>query len=193
MKPPLEMVGAVALAVVLATPPAMAEESWPHCWRDDDCPGFFLTVMTVRGDARLSVSRSCSGAWQHIWNKRDARETMSDDLYAIPQELLDFRQTIGQIVAERVAPRAAEIDETSEYPRDIRELFSSQDILALPFPERYGGTGTGTLMQQMAVEEVAKACASSALILSSRSAVVTRMSTGASNTTSACWGRPPPG
>jgi len=74
MKPPLEMVGAVALAVVLAAPPAMAEESWPHCWRDDDCPGFFLTVMTARGDARLSVSRSCSGAWKHIWNKRDARE-----------------------------------------------------------------------------------------------------------------------
>jgi alkylation response protein AidB-like acyl-CoA dehydrogenase len=87
------------------------------------------------------------------------------DVYAIPQELLDFRDTIRQIVRERVAPRAAEIDETSEYPRDIRELLASHDILALPFPPEYGGTGTGTLMQQIAVEEIAKACASSALIL----------------------------
>src|SRR5690606_9699236 len=77
----------------------------------------------------------------------------------------DFRETIGQIVRERVAPRAAAIDESGEYPHDIRELFAEHDILALPFPERYGGTGTGTLMQQMAVEEIAKACASSALML----------------------------
>ncbi|HEV7562161.1 MAG TPA: acyl-CoA dehydrogenase family protein [Solirubrobacterales bacterium] len=89
----------------------------------------------------------------------------SEGVYSIPQDLLDFRETIRQIVRERVWPRAAEIDETGEYPRDIRELFAEQDILALPFSERYGGTGTGTLMQQMAVEEVAKACASSALIL----------------------------
>jgi alkylation response protein AidB-like acyl-CoA dehydrogenase len=87
------------------------------------------------------------------------------DLYAIPQELLDFRDTIRQIVTEKVAPRAAEIDETGEYPWDIRKLFAEQDILGLPFAEQYGGTGTGALMQQMAVEEVARACASSALIL----------------------------
>jgi len=91
--------------------------------------------------------------------------SVADSVYAIPQDLLDFRETIRQIVRERVWPRAAEIDETGEYPRDIRELFGEHDILALPFSEQYGGTGTGTLMQQMAVEEIAKACASSALIL----------------------------
>jgi alkylation response protein AidB-like acyl-CoA dehydrogenase len=88
-----------------------------------------------------------------------------EGVYAVPQELLDFRDTIRQIVRERVAPRAAEIDESGEYPRDVRELFAEHDILALPFATEYGGTGTGTLMQQMAVEEIAKACASSALIL----------------------------
>ena len=89
----------------------------------------------------------------------------TSDVYAIPQDLLDFRDTIRQIVTERVAPRAAEIDETGEYPWDIRKLFAEQDLLGLPFDEEFGGTGTGTLMLQMAVEEVAKACASSALIL----------------------------
>jgi alkylation response protein AidB-like acyl-CoA dehydrogenase len=93
------------------------------------------------------------------------RMSTGTDIYSIPQDLLDFRETIGQIARERIAPRAAEIDEKSEYPKDVRELLAEHDILALPFEEQYGGTGTGTLMLQMAVEEIAKACASSALIL----------------------------
>src|SRR3954452_1725037 len=91
-------------------------------------------------------------------------QTMTD-VYTVPQELVDFRDTIRQMVVERVAPRAAEIDETAEYPWDIRELLAEHDALGLPFDEEYGGTGTGTLMLNMAVEEIAKACASSALIL----------------------------
>ncbi len=91
--------------------------------------------------------------------------TTATDVYALPQEFVDFRDTIRQIVKERVEPRAAEIDATGEYPWDVRELFGEQDLLGLPFPSEYGGTGTGTLMLNVAVEEVAKACASSALIL----------------------------
>ena len=91
--------------------------------------------------------------------------TALTDIYELPQEYKDFRDTIRQIVDEKVRPRAAEIDATGEYPRDIRQLFAEQDILALPFDAQYGGTGTGTLMLQIAVEEIAKACASSALIL----------------------------
>src|SRR6476661_4921033 len=87
------------------------------------------------------------------------------DAYDLPQEFKDFRDTIRQIVAEKVAPRAAEIDATGEYPWDIRKLFGEQDLLGLPFPAEYGGTGTGTLMLNVAIEEIAKACASSALIL----------------------------
>ena len=87
------------------------------------------------------------------------------DIYDLPQEHKDFRATIRQIVDEKVRPRAAEIDATGEYPWDVRKLFAEQDILALPFDEQYGGTGTGTVMLQIAVEEIAKACASSALIL----------------------------
>jgi alkylation response protein AidB-like acyl-CoA dehydrogenase len=87
------------------------------------------------------------------------------DLYTIPQEHLDFRDMIRQIARERIAPRAAEIDEKAEYPHDLRALLAEQDILGLPFETEYGGTGTGTLMLNMAIEEIAKACASTALIL----------------------------
>src|SRR3954469_6242607 len=87
------------------------------------------------------------------------------DVYEIPEELRDFVAGIRDIVHGRVAPRAAEIDRTGDYPWDLRELFGEHDILALPFEEEYGGTGTGTLMLQMAVEEIAKASAAAALIL----------------------------
>jgi alkylation response protein AidB-like acyl-CoA dehydrogenase len=91
--------------------------------------------------------------------------TTVSDVYDLPPEHKEFRATIRQIVDERVRPRAAEIDRAAEYPWDVRRLFAEQDILALPFAPEYGGTGTGTLMLQVAVEEIARACASSALIL----------------------------
>src|SRR5436190_17567833 len=92
-------------------------------------------------------------------------ETAAADTYALTDDQLQFRDTIRQIVAERVAPRAAEIDAKAEYPWDIRRLFAEHDLLGLPFGTEYGGTGTGTLMLNLAVEEIARACASSALIL----------------------------
>jgi alkylation response protein AidB-like acyl-CoA dehydrogenase len=90
---------------------------------------------------------------------------ISEGLYSIPQEMVDFRETIRQIATEKIAPRAGDIDRNAEYPWDVRKLLAEQDILGLPFAEEYGGTGTGTLMLQIGVEEIAKACASSALIL----------------------------
>jgi len=87
------------------------------------------------------------------------------DVYALPTEYVDFRDTIRQMVSEKVAPRAGEIDEKAEYPWDVRQLLAEHDILGLPFPEEHGGTGTGVLMLNIAIEEIARACASSALIL----------------------------
>ncbi|MEA2480808.1 MAG: hypothetical protein QOJ07_2730, partial [Thermoleophilaceae bacterium] len=91
--------------------------------------------------------------------------TTMTGVYEIPQEHRDFLAGIREVVQGDVAPRAAEIDRTGEYPWDIRRSFASHDILALPFEEQYGGTGTGTLMLQMAVEEIARSSASAALIL----------------------------
>ena len=83
----------------------------------------------------------------------------------LPAELLELRATIARIAAERIAPRAAEIDRASAYPHDIRELLAEHDVFALPFATEYGGTGTGTLMLNIAIEEIARADASCALML----------------------------
>ena len=83
----------------------------------------------------------------------------------LTEDHLAMQSAVRDMVAKSVAPRAAEIDATGEYPWDIRKLFAEHDILGLPFEERYGGTGTDTLMLLMVIAEIAKACVNSSLIL----------------------------
>src|SRR5215470_1575403 len=74
-------------------------------------------------------------------------------------------EAIREIALERVAPRAAEIDHTGEFPWDMKELLAQQDILAMPFPVEYGGIGASELAIVMAIEELSRHCATTALIL----------------------------
>src|SRR4051795_6055622 len=85
-----------------------------------------------------------------------------DRLSAEQRELRDLVRTLAR---ERIAPRAAEIDESHEFPWDVVELFRENDIFGLFFEEEHGGLGTGTLMALVAIEEVSKVCATSGLIL----------------------------
>ena len=88
---------------------------------------------------------------------------MSDDL--LTEEQREIRDLVRTLARERIAPRAAEIDEKAEFPWDMVELFREHDLFGLAVEERYGGTGVGALMLLVAVEEVSKACATSGLIL----------------------------
>jgi alkylation response protein AidB-like acyl-CoA dehydrogenase len=83
----------------------------------------------------------------------------------LSDEQREIRDLIRTLARERIAPRAAEIDESSEFPWDMVELFREHEILGLPFEERYGGAGTGTLMVLVAIEEISKVCATTGLIL----------------------------
>jgi alkylation response protein AidB-like acyl-CoA dehydrogenase len=72
---------------------------------------------------------------------------------------------VRELVAEKVAPRAAAIDESGEFPTDIKDLFAQNDLLGIPIPEEYGGLGGTFVTYVKVVEEIAKACASSSLIV----------------------------
>jgi alkylation response protein AidB-like acyl-CoA dehydrogenase len=74
-------------------------------------------------------------------------------------------ETVRQLAQEKVAPRAAEIDAAGEFPWDMKELLAQQGILGMPFPEALGGLGTSELSILMAIEELSRACATTALIL----------------------------
>jgi alkylation response protein AidB-like acyl-CoA dehydrogenase len=83
----------------------------------------------------------------------------------LTDEQREIRDLVRTLARDRIAPRAAEIDESAEFPWDMVELFREYDIFGLPFEERYGGTGTGTLLVLIAVEEISKVCATTGLIL----------------------------
>ena len=76
-----------------------------------------------------------------------------------------LRDAVRVLADERIAPRAAEIDRTAEFPWDVKELLASHDILGLPFPEAYGGLGGELLTVCLAIEQISRVCATSGLIL----------------------------
>ncbi len=73
--------------------------------------------------------------------------------------------TVRNISQKEIKPRAAEIDEKGEFPWHSLKIFSENGLLAPLLPERYGGIGAQYLLFSMIIEEIAKVCASSALIL----------------------------
>ncbi len=76
-----------------------------------------------------------------------------------------LRDAVRELADEKIAPRAAEIDRTGEFPWDVVELLAKHDILALPFPEEYGGLGGELLPVCLAIEEISRVCATSGLVL----------------------------
>ena len=76
----------------------------------------------------------------------------------------ELRAVVRELAAEQIAPRAAAIDETAEFPQDLRELLAKQDLLGTCFGEEHGGTALETVAQTILVEEIARADATTSLI-----------------------------
>ena len=74
-------------------------------------------------------------------------------------------QTVRRIAQERVAPRAAEIDDKDEYPWDLWAVFRDAELLRLAIPETYGGLGADHTTICLVVEELAKVSAAAAHIV----------------------------
>ncbi|MFI7450768.1 acyl-CoA dehydrogenase family protein [Nonomuraea sp. NPDC049714] len=89
---------------------------------------------------------------------------MDFPLYAPAEEHDMLRETVRAIADEKIAPRAAEADETGEFPWDVYKALVAADLHAIHVPEQYGGAGGDALAAVIVIEEVARACASSSLI-----------------------------
>ena len=81
------------------------------------------------------------------------------------EEQAALRDAVAELADGPIAKRAAEIDETAEFPWDMVELLAQHDILALPFPEQYGGLGGDLTTVLLAIEELSRASAAVGLIL----------------------------
>jgi alkylation response protein AidB-like acyl-CoA dehydrogenase len=83
----------------------------------------------------------------------------------LSQEQREFRTALRRFAEERIAPRAAEVDATSEYPWDNFAACVELDLPGIGIPEDYGGAGADHVTQALVVEELARVCASTSLIM----------------------------
>ncbi len=82
----------------------------------------------------------------------------------IDKERQLFRE-VAIKTAQRIQPRAAEIDATGEFPKDLLEAFGKQGLLSILLPEEYGGNGGDVTSFCLVIEEIAKVCGSSSLLI----------------------------
>jgi alkylation response protein AidB-like acyl-CoA dehydrogenase len=86
-------------------------------------------------------------------------------VYALTDEHQQLRQAVRDLAEDKIKPRAAEIDESGEYPWDVHDALRKADLLAIHVPEEYGGAGADRIAHSIVVEEIARVCASSSLIV----------------------------
>jgi alkylation response protein AidB-like acyl-CoA dehydrogenase len=86
-------------------------------------------------------------------------------IYGLTEEHQLLRSAVRALAEDKIAPRAAQIDETGEYPWDVHDLLKRNDLLAIHVPEEYGGAGADRISHSIVVEEIARVCASSSLIV----------------------------
>ncbi|MFW6205525.1 MAG: acyl-CoA dehydrogenase family protein [Actinomycetota bacterium] len=86
------------------------------------------------------------------------------DLYRLSDEHEAVREAARAVCTDKVAPHAAEADETSTFPKASYEALRAADFHAPHIPEQYGGAGADALATCIVIEEVARACAASSLV-----------------------------
>src|SRR5438094_5466830 len=127
----------------------------------DSRPAAATTALRASGPSTTRVTSAPT--WSIPTATTSRPSGIRDEMLSAEQR--EIRELIRTLARERIAPRAAEIDESADFPWDMVELLKEHDIFGLPFEERYGGSGTGALMVLVAVEEVSRACATTGLIL----------------------------
>ena len=86
------------------------------------------------------------------------------DAYSLSEEHLALRDAARQLVADKVTPYAAGVDESATFPQAAYDALRGADLHAVHVPEAYGGNGADALAACLVIEEVARGCASSSLI-----------------------------
>jgi butyryl-CoA dehydrogenase len=84
--------------------------------------------------------------------------------FELNEEQRMVRDMVRDFAQKEIAPFAAHVDKTEEFPADNIQKMAELGLLGLPYPEEYGGGGGDYLSYAIAVEEIACACGSTALI-----------------------------
>src|SRR6476619_1871296 len=85
-------------------------------------------------------------------------------LFAPSEEHLAIREAVRAVCDAKVAPHAAEVDATAQFPQAAYDALRAADFAAPHIADEYGGAGADALATCLVIEEVARACAASSLI-----------------------------
>jgi butyryl-CoA dehydrogenase/acyl-CoA dehydrogenase len=85
-------------------------------------------------------------------------------LCAPSEEHRAIREAVRAVCEAKVAPHAAEVDESGEFPQAAYDALVASDLAAPHIAEEYGGAGADALATCIVIEEVARVCAASSLI-----------------------------
>src|ERR1700685_1425062 len=84
--------------------------------------------------------------------------------YALSEEHVALRESVRALAEEKIAPHAAKVDESAQFPAEAHDALVKADLQAVHIPEEYGGAGADAIATGIVIEEGARACASSSLI-----------------------------
>lgn len=84
---------------------------------------------------------------------------------AVPEAHDEFRANVRRLAEEKIKPHAAAVDDEAAFPTASIAAFKAMGLNGLPFPQELGGGDGDLLSQVIAVEEIARVCGSSALVL----------------------------
>ncbi|HWZ62857.1 MAG TPA: isovaleryl-CoA dehydrogenase [Steroidobacteraceae bacterium] len=81
----------------------------------------------------------------------------TDNDFGLGADLEEIRRQVRRFATEEIAPRAADIDRSNEFPRDLWPALGAQGLLGITVPERFGGAGLGYLAHVIVMEEISRA------------------------------------
>jgi isovaleryl-CoA dehydrogenase len=80
--------------------------------------------------------------------------------FALGEDIDMLRESVARFAAREIAPRAAEIDRTDQFPMDLWKKFGALGVLGMTVSDEYGGANMGYTAHMVAMEEVSRASAS---------------------------------
>lgn len=92
-------------------------------------------------------------------------------IFTLSEEHEMIRKMVRDFAQNEVAPTAAERDEEERFDRNIIDKMAELGLMGIPWPEEYGGIGSDYLAYCIAVEELARVCASTAVTLSAHTSL----------------------
>ena len=92
-------------------------------------------------------------------------------MYNLNEEQLEMREMFREFTENEVAPIAIKVDEEHMFPEENVKKMQELGFFGIPFAEEYGGNGQDTLTYVLAVEELAKACATTSVVLSAHTSL----------------------